>query len=257
MIPAIILGIIQGITEFLPISSSGHLLVIPHLLGWDESGLAFDVALNTGTFLAVLVYFWRTYWDLLYKGIVKRDPEQLSLMGLLVLATVPAAIIGLISKNVIESSLRQPTIAAVMLILFAGVLWYAEKIGRQTKDIGHIGWKTALGVGVFQALALVPGVSRSGITMTAGLFAGMTREAAARFSFLLIAPISLAAAVLEAKSVLAATNKAEIAIGTLVSFIVGLLAMHVLMRLVKKYGFKPYVWYRVIVGLVFLVLIVR
>lgn len=257
MLHSVILGIIQGLTEFLPISSSGHLLVIPYLFDWGESGLAFDVALNTGTFLAVLVYFAPTYWKLVVEGLIRRQKAELGLIGLLVLATLPAAAFGYWGEAFITDTLRQPLVAAVMLIVFGLILGYAEKVATNTRDMGHIGWKTALLVGVAQALALVPGVSRSGITMTAGLLAGMKKSEAARFSFLLVAPISFGAAIVEAPNVLAASNTTEMAIGTLVSFLVGLAAIHLLLKWVTKYGFKPYVWYRVIAGLVFLLLVVR
>lgn len=250
------LGIVQGVTEFLPISSSGHLLILPYLFGWGESGLAFDVALNTGTFLAVLVYFAPTYWNLVVGGLIRRQKAELGLIWLLIIATIPAAVFGYWGEDLITGTLRQPLVAAIMMILFGLILGYAEKKATNTKDMGHIGWKTALGVGIAQALALVPGVSRSGITMTAGLMAGMKKSEAARFSFLLVAPVSFGAAIVEAPNVIAASNTAEMAIGTLVSFIVGIISIHFLLKWITKYGFKPYVLYRVIIGLIFLASIV-
>lgn len=252
---AIILGIIQGLTEFLPISSSGHLILLPHFLGWQPSGLAFDVALNTGTFVAVLVYFFPVWWRLLTKGLIQRAPQELKLLSVLIVATIPAAILGFFFESIIEQTLRQPVIAALMLILFGLILYFAEKTAALKREIGNLTWKDALIVGLSQALALIPGVSRSGITMTSGLLLGLKKEEAAQFSFLLLAPISFGAALVEAKSVIAAPNTTEMAIGALVSFIVGMAAIHILLKWIKKYGFAPYVWYRVAIGVVFLLLI--
>lgn len=249
---AVILGIIQGLTEFLPISSSGHLLLVPYLLGWPEQGLAFDVALNTGTFVAVLIYFWRTWWRLLTKGIFLRHPQELKLLGFLILATVPAAIVGYFGEGVIVEALRQPGIAAVMLIVFGLILWLAERAARLQATVMDLNWRQIFVIGLTQALALIPGVSRSGVTMTSGLAMGLTKEAAAEFSFLLLAPVSLGAAIMQFKPALESSETSSMAVGAVVSFLVGLVAIHTLLKFVKQYGFAPYVWYRVIVGLVFL-----
>src|SRR5262245_44798460 len=157
----LLLGIIQGITEFLPISSSGHLLLIPYLFGWPPSGLAFDVALNTGTFLAVLIYFFPVWWGLVQKGVIARQPKELKLIGALLIATIPAALLGYFAQPLIENVLRQPVIVALMLIVFGGVLWLAEKKALLTKTVADLSGKEALVIGLAQALALIPGVSRS------------------------------------------------------------------------------------------------
>lgn len=253
----IILAIIQGITEFLPISSSAHLFLIPHIFGWPESSLSFDVALHAGTLAATLIYFWRVWWNLLVKGLIQRQKRELNLIGLLLVATIPAALIGFFAGDMIESTFRIPVLAAVMLIIFGIILWLAEKYWAGQKTIAAITWQDSLFIGVAQALALIPGVSRSGITMTSGLVRGMKQEEAAQFSFLLLAPITFGAIVTQLGAIADAPNTKEIAIGVVVSFIVGLASIHFLLKFVKKYGFAPYVWYRVIAGLVFLCLLVK
>lgn len=257
MTHAIILGIIQGLTEFLPVSSSGHLLIVPYLLGWAEWGLAFDVALNTGTFLAVLIYFFGVWWALLTKGLLQRQPRELKLIALLLAATVPAALIGYFGEAIIVSLLREPVIAAWMLILFGVILWVADRWAKLNRTIHDLTWKDALLIGVAQSLALVPGVSRSGVTMSAGLGLGLTREEAASFSFLLLAPISFGAAITQAQNVVESPDLGLMLMGTLVSFLVGMLAIHLMLKLLKQYGFKPYIWYRITAGIVFLLLLIR
>lgn len=220
------------------------------------SGLTFDVALNTGTFLAVLIYFFPTWWRLLVKGVLGGEKKEQKILGYLVLATIPAALLGYLLEPVIDGSLRQPLVAALMLVVFALVLYWAEKQAALKREIQDLTWGDALKVGLAQALALIPGVSRSGITMTAGLSLGLKKEEAAEFSFLLLAPISFGAALLQAPDVLKATNTSEMALGALVSFVVGILAIHVLMRFIKQYGFAPYVWYRVVVGILALAFLI-
>lgn len=251
----IILGIVQGLTEFLPISSSGHLILLPSLLGWEASGLAVDVALNTGTFAAAFLYFLPVWWRLLTKGILQRQPAELRLLGLLILATVPAALIGYFGEGLIIGVFRQPMVAASMLILFGLLLWVAERSARLDHSLKTLTWKQSLVIGLSQALALIPGVSRSGITMTSSLWMGLTKEDAAQFSFLLLAPVSLGAVLLQGQSILESPNTTEMAIGAFVSFIVGLSAIHLLLKFLKKYGFAPYIWYRIVVGVFFLLYI--
>ncbi len=252
---AIILGIIQGITEFLPISSSGHLILVPYLLGWAPSGLAYDVALNTGTFLAVLAYFFPVWWGILTKGVIGRQPKELRLLSYLIIATIPAALIGYFAESFIETTLRQPLVTASMLIIFGLVLGLVERSATLQRTIGQLSWGEALMIGLSQAIALIPGVSRSGITMTSGLFLGLKKEESAQFSFLLIAPVSLGAALLQARSVIDASNTREMALGAFVSFIVGIIAIHFLLKFIKRYGFMPYVWYRVALGVISLIFI--
>ncbi len=255
MTHAIILGVIQGLTEFLPISSSGHLLIIPHLFHWPASGLTFDVALNTGTFVAVLIYFWRQWWALLWDGLVNGDKTQRQLLVNLIIATIPAALLGLLGEKIVTNYFRQPLLAAFMLVVFGVILYTVDKSARLKRSVGTITWKDALVIGLAQSLALVPGVSRSGITITTGLWRGLKREAATEFSFLLLAPISLGAAITQIPQVIHASNHGELLVGTVVSFVVGLLAIRLVFHYLKTYGFKPYIWYRIAAGLVFGVLI--
>jgi undecaprenyl-diphosphatase len=252
---AIWLGIIQGLTEFLPISSSGHLLLIPRLLHWPQDSLTFDVALNTGTFLAAFIYFFPKWWQLLTQGIIARRPKELRLIGYLLVATLPAALIGFAVQKWFADSLRQPILTAILLIVFAFVLWWAEATATLKKKMDNLSWRDSLIVGVAQCLALIPGVSRSGITMTAGLNMGLEKAEAAEFSFLLLAPISFGAAIVELPKVVHASDRGAMLIGALVSFLVGMAAIHLLLTWLKKYGFKPYVWYRIAAGIVFLALI--
>lgn len=251
----IILGITQGLTEFLPISSSAHLLIIPYLFGWGESSLAFDVALHAGTLAATLVYFFSTWRSLVVKGLIERQSKEVKLIWLLIIATIPAALIGYFGESVISDVLRDPVIASVMMIVFGLVLWLADRMATLRHDLDQITWKESLVIGLAQALALIPGVSRSGITITAGLTQGLKREEATRFSFLLLAPITFGAVITQLPAVLAAPDKSSFAIGILTSFVAGMAAIHIMLSFVKKYGFKPYIWYRVIMGIIFLLLL--
>ena len=200
---AIIMAVIQGVTEFLPVSSTAHLVLFPWLLGWNDGGLAFDVALHAGTLLAVLLYFLKDWIELTLTGVGMHYPstataEQVQtnrrLFWLLVVGTIPGAIVGYKFEHVIEGSLRKPLPIAVALILVALVLWWADRIAGLERHIGQANWLDAIFIGCAQALALFPGVSRSGITITAGLICKMTRESAARFSFLLSTPLIAGAA---------------------------------------------------------------
>lgn len=203
------LGLVQGLTEFLPISSSAHLIIVPWLFGWDNRALnsiQFDVALHMGTLLAVLVYFapdWRRLIAAFVRSVLERrigsDPDR-RLVWYIVFATVPAFLVGVLAESQIDEVFHDPNnlrggllIIAVMMIVMGALLLFAERIGKHDIDLKNITLGTALGIGVAQALALVPGVSRSGSTITTGLFLGLKREAAARFSFLLSTPIVLGA----------------------------------------------------------------
>ncbi len=203
---AVILAIVQGVTEFLPISSSGHLILVPHLLGWPDQGLDFDIATNTGTLIAILLYFRNDLWDLVSGFLTGRARsrdgafEPRPMAGKLVLGTLPAVVLGVLIKPWVESTARGNLwIIAGTTLGYGLLLGYADRIGRQARDAGDLGWGDAFLIGCAQALALIPGTSRSGITLTAGLLLGLRREAAARFSFLLSVPIGFAVA---AKSLL-------------------------------------------------------
>jgi undecaprenyl-diphosphatase len=194
ILQAIILGLVQGATEFVPVSSSGHLVVVPWLLGWAEPGLVFDTVVHWGTLVAVLAFFWRDWWRLIaawVRGLVRwkwGDPDA-RLMWLLIAGSIPAAVIGYLLESFFESLFGKPAWVSVFLLVTAGLLALGEWLGRRTRDIGDLRLPDALLVGLGQAAAIAPGLSRSGTTIVAGLLRGMERPAAARFSFLLSTPV--------------------------------------------------------------------
>lgn len=201
LLQAIILGILQAATEFLPVSSSGHLVLVPWLLGWPEPGLMFDTVVHWGTLLAVVVYFRRDLWRLgraWLRGFLHWDWSDLDarLVWLLLLATVPAVIFGYALESVFESLFGKPEWVSIFLLVTAGMLALAEWRGRRTRVTGDLGWKDALVIGLAQAVAIAPGISRSGATISAGMLRGLKRPDAARFSFLLSIPIVLGAGLL-------------------------------------------------------------
>ncbi len=197
---AVLLAIIQGLTEFLPISSSAHLALAPWLLGWKDQGLAFDIALHFGTLLGVLVYFARDWWRILLDGFGLRrsSPEEAAiprhLLWMLAAGTVPVGIAGLLLKDAAETVFRTPWVIGTMLILVGILMAWAERTARFSRQLHDVTWRDSLSIGIAQALAVVPGTSRSGITLVAGLFRGLDRATAARFSFLLGTPAIAAAA---------------------------------------------------------------
>lgn len=254
----VILALIQGVTEFLPISSSAHLILVPVLTGWPDQGLAFDVAVHLGTLLAVVVYFRRELVRMTVAGLgslAGRWTPDARLAWAVVLGTLPVVVVGLLGKSFIETALRGPVVIGVTAIVFGLVLWWADVAGKRQRDEFTIGWREAAFIGVAQALALIPGTSRSGITITAGLMLGLTREAAARFSFLLSIPTLLASNVLVGRDLLA--SPAPVAWGTLllgavVAAISAYACIGLFIRLLARTGMLPYVIYRVLLGVVLL-----
>jgi undecaprenyl-diphosphatase len=205
ILQSIILGIIQGLTEFLPISSSAHLVITPYLLGWTipaQEGFTFDVLVQLGTLVAVIAYFRHDLWSILravFVGIVNRRPfsEPMARLGwLLVLATLPAIIAGVFFKDLVEQAFGSPLAAALFLLVTAALLVVAERIGHRTRQLEAVNWKDALVVGLFQAISLLPGVSRSGATISGGMIRDLDRPTAARFSFLMSVPVFLGAGAL-------------------------------------------------------------
>lgn len=200
LLQVVVLALIQGITEFLPVSSTAHLALAPWLLGWTDPGLTFDIALHVGTLLAVLAYFFRAWVQIIAHGFGVRfgDDEMLRqnprLLWLLVIGTIPAGVIGFLFEKQAESTLRSPFVIGAMMIVIGGVMWASERAGTRQKNLGAVTFVDSLIIGTGQALAVVPGVSRSGITITAGLFRNLDRVAAARFSFLLATPVIAGAA---------------------------------------------------------------
>jgi undecaprenyl-diphosphatase len=258
---AIALGIIQGLSEFLPVSSSAHLTLAPWFFGWDDPGLAFDVALHFGTLLAVLWYF-RMEWLTLIKaafGIVTtgriETPEKRKVIALII-ATIPGAIGGYILQSRAESAFRSPQIIAIALIVMGIVLWAVDKAIDQRRVLGEMRWVDALLIGLSQVIALIPGVSRSGSTITTARGLRFDRESAAEFSFLMSMPIIAAAVVLEGPKALhegGLTN--ELMSGVVASAISGWLAISILMRYVSRHSYGIFAWYRVLLGIAVLAVI--
>lgn len=254
---AIIIGILQGITEFLPISSSAHLILVPVFTGWVDQGVAFDLAVHIGTLAAVLLYFRRDVGalaqDATHSVIQRRHVGQSRLALALVIGTIPTGVAGMLLLDLIETSLRSVMVIFVTTIVFGLLLGLADWRGRRVRTIDSITWKDALLVGLAQALALIPGTSRSGATITAGLFLGLTREAASRFSFLLAIPITALAA--SVKLLELATSDVDVAwsgfvLGGVTAFITALLAIHYFLKWLNRFGMWPYVVYRMILAAV-------
>ena len=262
---AAFLGLLQGLTEFLPVSSSAHLRIVgPMLPSGGDPGAAFTAITQIGTELAVLIYFRRdlaaiavSWWrSLLSLG---RQTDAEARMGWLILiGTLPIAILGLLFKDAIETTLRNLYITAVMLIVFALILWAADRWGSQKRTLKELGWGQGLMFGFAQALALIPGVSRSGGTITAGLIMGFTREAAARYSFLLAVPAVLASGfyqLLRSAEVGSPVGPAQTALATLVAFVVGYVVIVAFMKFVTTRSYLPFVVYRIVLGVVVLALL--
>ena len=259
IIKAIVLGIIQGIGEFLPISSSAHLILIPYLLGWQEHSMAFDIALHFGTLLAVLVVFFREWWDL-FVGAVKRVTKGKKsfnnrMFWYLVIATIPGALFGFLLSDIIEDKLRPmiwpiAVLLAVMgVLIFLGDKW-ADKHYKIETDFKHISLKQAIIIGFSQALAIFPGFSRSGTTILAARLLGLSKTAATKFTFLLSVPIIAGATILKIPEL---ELSIETAIGVGVSFIVGLFAIKFLLSYIKKHDFSIFAIYRVVFAIIVLV----
>jgi len=258
---AIALGIIQGLSEFLPISSSAHLTLAPWLFGWEDPGLPFDVALHFGTLLAVLWYF-RIEWLALIRaafGIVTtgriETPEKRRVVYLII-ATIPGAIGGLLLQSKAESAFRSPQLIAIALIVLGIVLWFVDKLVARVRILGEMRWTDSLLIGLAQVIALIPGVSRSGSTITTARGLRFDRESAAEFSFLMSMPIIAAAVVLEGPKALqqgGLTN--ELMSGVVASAISGWLAISILMRYVTRHSYGIFAVYRIILGLAILAVV--
>ena len=289
---AIVLAIVQGLTEFLPVSSTAHLWLIPWLLKWDDPGLTFDVALHAGTLVAVLLYFWR-YWLEMIKmvlGISQGSPasagtpatppvqglyrsariqhpksamgsmaplgENRQLLWFLVIATIPGGVAGFLFERAADEKLRSPFIIGPALIIVGLLMWAGERMGSENHDLGQVSLLDSILVGVAQAFAVIPGVSRSGSTMTAGLFRAMNRETAARFSFLLSTPLIAGACLKKGWEIhhagLARDMRMPFMFGIIVSAIVGYAVIAVLMRYLERRTFAVFVVYRVILGVILL-----
>lgn len=262
LLQIVLLALIQGITEFLPISSSGHLLLPSELLGWPDQGLAFDVAVHVGTLAAVIWYFRKTVAQLTTAWVVdtshRRVGQDSGLAWAVIAGTIPAGLAGILLNDVIETTLRSGLVIAASTLGFGLVLWWSDAVGRRSRSLDGLAWKDAVVIGLAQALALIPGTSRSGITITAALFLGFNREAAARFSFLLSIPLILAAGLLKTLELVeqgGATDWAAIALGTGLSFVSALVCIHLFLIFLERLGLMPFVIYRVILGLLLFVML--
>lgn len=257
ILQAAVLGVIQGLTEFIPVSSSGHLIVVPRLLGWSDHAQWFDVALHLGTLAAVVLYFWRDWVGILasfYRHIARREPYTGSgadssgrLLVPIAVACVPAAVAGWKWEKIIESTLRQWYWVAGALVLIGVVMLVADRVGRKKRPMDEMSYVDYITIGCAQALALFPGVSRSGITISAGLFRNLDRAAAARFSFLLSTPIILGAAAHKLMGLHSEPGKiaaAPFAVGVATSAVVGYLAIGLLLNFLRKHTLNVFVGYR-------------
>lgn len=258
-----VLGLVQGLGEFLPISSSAHLIITPWLFGWKDPGLGFDVALHWGTLVAVLVYFRRDFLQLIkafFASLNKKTRDfknniYQKLSWLLIIATIPGAVLGKLLESKAEDAFRSPLLIAATMSLFGLLLWVVDKMSKHEKNLDRMTWKDSLIIGISQAAALVPGVSRSGATITAGRFLNLKRQDAARFSFLMSAPIIFGAGLAKIKEFHNGVTNMELAVGFLVSAIVGFLAIKFLLRLLAKTDFRIFIIYRFIFSLVILTVI--
>ncbi len=264
---AILLAIVQGLTEFLPISSTAHLAIVPRLLGWTDRGLDFDVALHAGTLAAVLIYFFGDWVQVIANGLgfsyrgSHPDENSRSLLWYLVLATIPVGIAGKALKHYAEGPWRNFFVIGFSLIIVGLIMGAADRVRQQKTGLDQMSWVDALFVGVAQAFAVIPGVSRSGITITAARFRHLDRESAARFSFLLSTPAIAAAAAsdyLEMRKSGGIPPDMRVAypVGILVSAIVGLLVIAFLLRYLRHNSLRVFVWYRVIFGIILIALAV-
>lgn len=256
---ALVFGIVQGLGEFLPVSSSAHLILVPWLFGWQDPGLGFDVMLHLGTLAAVLIYFrhdlrllMQGFWHSLFRSTRNlRNNSSQRLAWFLIIASVPGAIIGKLLEEQAENAFRNPMLIAVTVSGFGLILLAADRFGRKHKQIDNIHWWEAVLIGLGQALAIIPGVSRSGSTIAAGLGLGFQREDAARFSFLMSIPIIFGAGLVKIRHLSGNVGFVELAVGFFASAVFGFLSIRYLLRYVAKHDFKIFVWYR----LVFAVLI--
>lgn len=264
---AIILGIVQGLGEFLPISSTAHLVLVPYFTGWQDPGLSFDVALHLGTLIAVIGFFWKDWIRIISNlefRISKQIPNQKiqipsemqyppKMLWLLIIASVPGAVAGYFLEDMAETTLRNPLVIAGMLSFVGLILYLVDRYAVHKKSIGQINYKDSLLIGISQAVAVIPGVSRSGATMTTGLALGLSRETAARFSFLLSTPIIFGAAMVKIPDLLSGGFGVSMAAGILAAAISGYLAIKYMLKLIQKIGYAPFFWYRLILSMLILI----
>ncbi len=259
IIQSITLGIVQGLGEFLPISSTAHLVLVPFFTGWEDPGLAFDVALHGGTLLAVLAYFWRDWLNIFklafFKDFKSKEYNK-NILWLLVFATIPGALAGYFLEDYASTVFRSPYVVAFSLAFFGLVLYLVDKYFDQKKKIKETNWKDAIIIGFSQAVAIIPGVSRSGATITAGRALGMDRVSSARFSFLLSTPIIFGATLNQLPDLLRGGLSEGIVIGVIVSAISGYLAIKYLIIFVQNSSYKIFFYYRLALAFVIILTLV-
>lgn len=252
---ALVLAFVQGITEFLPVSSSGHLILVPKLLGWEDQGLAFDVAVHVGTLLAVVVYFRRDLALILndtLRNLFGGPSTEHSRLGWQVaFATIPVGLAGLLFGDWIEAAMRDPRWIALAMVIFAVVLWWIDKHNKQKRDLSSMNWQDVLVIGVAQAIAILPGVSRSGMTIAAALMQGLNREAAARYSFLLAIPVVFLAGGLKTFELIRsdlAVDWGILALGVAVSAVVAFACIHWFLGFIQRFSMLPFAVYLLFLG---------
>ncbi len=252
---AIVLGAIQGLTEFLPVSSSAHLILVPWLLRWLDPGLAFDVALHLGTLLALLIYYWREWLDMgLSLAIGNRLPRRL--LYLLIVASVPGAIIGVLLEKQAETIFRSPPLIAATMTTLGLFLWIGDSYGSKKRHIEDLTVLDALLIGLSQALAIIPGVSRSGATITTARVLGIDRADAANFSFLMATPIIAGAGMLEAHKLFHTGLAAQLRWGFAAATVFGLLAIAGLLRFLRAHSYRPFAIYRIVLAVIVIAVVV-
>ena len=250
---AVVLGVIQGLSEFLPISSSAHLALTPWLFGWPAPGLAFDVALHLGTLIALVWFFWqewvtlaKAFFSVLRKRRIETESERRVMF--VIVATIPGGLAGYLLQDYAKTIFRTPALTGLMLIVMGAILWAVDRAAKQERGIGQMTWRDAILIGIAQCFAIVPGVSRSGSTITAGRGVGLTREAAAVFSFLLSLPIITAAVLFEGRHALDEGLTAPLIAGVIAAAISGWLAISVLLKFIARNSYGVFAVYRFIVG---------
>ncbi len=252
---AVYLAVVQGVSEFLPVSSYGHLVLFPRLFGWPDQGLAFDIAVHVGSLVAVVSYFRRDVLKLCRGALAPLRGREQSPHGRLAwsvaAATIPAVLAGLAFGDFIEARLRQPQVIAATTVVFGLLMWWADARGLRRRGLETVGWRDAVFIGCAQALALIPGTSRSGITITAGLAMGLSRPAAARFSFLMAIPVILLAGGWQLLKLPASESTPDwgvLAAGALFAGLSAFVCIHLFLRMIERFSLFPFVVYRLLLG---------
>ncbi|NLG48972.1 MAG: undecaprenyl-diphosphatase UppP [Chloroflexi bacterium] len=260
---AILLGLLQGLTEFLPVSSSGHLTLIPWLLHWEDPGLTFDVLVHLGTLIAIVFYFWADIWALLrawWNSLRTREAKttEARLAWLIILSAIPAALLGFFLEDFFEQLFAAPLAVSILLLVTGCLLWVSERLGQRVLPLSKMGWRDALTIGVAQGFAIAPGISRSGATISAGLLRGLERDAAARFSFLMVIPVIAGAAAFQLLDAVSAglelADGAALLAGFVTAMVSGYVAIRFLLGYVRQHSLRPFAYYVWAVGLLGVIL---